>query len=292
MAESRHTLKGIGLPFNSSYSSCSNIKPINFDWSISIGDISVHVDRGILLQPDPSVSIFKRYGWICESKYIIPDVYSFLIHNHKLLFANFYNKIYTCDRELLALNDKFVYAPNGSNYPWIAKSDWKIYPKTKLCSMFCSPKRLTEGHVYRHQLARLALDLGVDVFGGAHGTIRTVADPQNPWNTKIDGIRDYMFSIVIENGVYEAYTTEKLTDCFATGTIPIYWGTQELPDIFDSDGVIWLQVGNEREIFQSLTPELYASKQKAIQNNLETLQQLKIADDTLFELIMREQQNA
>jgi hypothetical protein len=146
--------------------------------------------------------------------------------------------------------------------------------------------------VYRHQLARLALDLGVDVFGGAHGTIRTVADPQNPWNTKIDGIRDYMFSIVIENGVYEAYTTEKLTDCFATGTIPIYWGTQELPDIFDSDGVIWLQVGNEREIFQSLTPELYASKQKAIQNNLEALQQLKIADDTLFELIMREQQNA
>jgi hypothetical protein len=155
--------------------------------------------------------------------------------------------------------------------------------------MFCSPKRLTEGHMYRHQLARLALDLGVDVFGGAHGTTRTVIDPRNPWNTKINGIRDYMFSIVIENGVYESYTTEKLTDCFATGTIPIYWGTRKLPNIFDPEGVIWLEVGNEREVFESLTPELYESKQKVIQNNLEALQQLKIADDTIFELIMADQ---
>ena len=288
MAESRHTIKGIGLPFDPSYSSCSNLKPTKFDWSVSVGEVSVHVDRGLLLQPDQNIVKTKRFGWVCESKYIIPDVYSFLIHNHKLLFENYYNTIYTCDHDLLQLNDKFKYAANGSNYPWIAKNDWKLYNKTKLCSMFCSPKKMTEGHVYRHQLARLALDMGLDVFGGAHGTERTVVDPRNPWNTKIDGIKDYMFSVVIENGVYESYTTEKLTDCFATGTIPLYWGTTQIPKIFDPNGIIWLQVGHEREVLESLSPELYISKQQAVAHNLAALERLSIADDDLFEMIQNE----
>jgi len=291
MAESRHTLKGIGLPFDPSYSSCSNLKPTNFDWSIVTGDIDVHVDRGILLQPNTNTPKSKRFGWVCESKYIIPDVYSFLIHNHKLLFENYYHKIYTCDTDLLSLNSNFSYVADGSNCPWIPKKDWAVYDKTKLCSMFCSPKRMTEGHVYRHQLARLALDMGMDVFGGAHGTERTVVDPRNPWNTKLDGVKDYMFSIVIENGVYDSYTTEKLTDCFASGTVPIYWGTKQLPKIFDPSGVIWLEVGNERQVLKSLSPELYISKQDAVKHNLAALDQLTLADDDLFEMIHNETSN-
>ena len=35
-----------------------------------------------------------------------------------------------------------------------------------------------------------------------------------------------MFSVCIENDVYDTYFTEKILDCFATGTIPIYKGTK------------------------------------------------------------------
>lgn len=285
MAESRHKIRAIGAPFDTQYSSCSNIIPTHFSWNTDIGEWDVYIDRSMMYQPDPSVPKQKRYGWICESRFIMPDLYTFLIHNHKVLFDNYYNKIFTCDQSLLDLNPNFVFCPVGSNYPWVPKEQWEIYQKNKLCSMFCSPKKATQGHVYRHQIARLALDAGFDVFGGAHGTQRTVSDPRNPWNTKIDGIKDYMFSIVIENGIYDSYWTEKITDCFSVGTIPVYWGTKNIPDIFDPEGIIWLEVGKEKKIFNFLNDELYLSKKLAIEHNFNALQKLKIADDELYEII-------
>lgn len=288
MAEPRYKIKGIGLPFNPSHSSCSNIKPKLFDWDTQTGNCHVHIDRGLMTRPDLSFKKNKRFGWVCESKFIVPDVYNFLIHNHKVLFENYYNKIFTCDQSLLQLNNNFLYCPNGSNYPWVNKTDWKIYPKNKICSMFCSPKLMTEGHVYRHQIARIALDCGFDVFGGAHGTQRTVTDIQNPWNTKLDGVKDYMFSIVVENGVYDSYTTEKLTDCFAAGTVPVYVGTKHIPSCFDPEGIIWLNVDAEKEIFDNLMEELYISKTKSIQHNLNALNDLELADDYLYRMIQNE----
>lgn len=286
MANTRYKIRGIGCPFDINYSSCSNLKPTGFDWTLDSGDYDVHVDRGLLMQPDPSFPKQKRYGWVCESRFIVPNVYDFLVQNHKVLFENFYNKIFTCDTALIKLNSNFVFCPNGSNYPWVKKNDWAVYNKSKLCSMFCSPKKMTRGHVYRHQVARLALDAGFDVFGGAHGTSRTVVDPHNPWNTKIDGIRDYAFSVVIENGEYDSYWTEKLTDCFATGTVPIYQGTKQLPEIFDQNGIIFLEMGKETDVFESLTPELYLNKIQAVKNNLDALNNLKLADDSLLEQII------
>jgi hypothetical protein len=287
MAESRYKVRAIGAPFDVQFSSCSNIKPNNFSWTIDKAEWDVHIDRGIMYQPDFSTPKEKRYGWICESTFIIPDVYNFLIYNHTVLFNNYYNKIFTCDSSLLQLNSNFVFCPVGSNYPWVPKDQWSVYPKTKLCSMFCSPKKATEGHVYRHMIARLALDAGLDVFGGAHGTKRTVNDPRNPWNTKIDGVRDYMFSIVVENGVYDSYWTEKITDCFATGTIPVYCGTKKVLDFFDPDGIIFLELDKETETLNSLSKELYNSKLPAILNNFNIVNTIKLADEYLFDNIIK-----
>jgi hypothetical protein len=287
MAESGHKVRAIGAPFDLQHSSCSNLKPNNFSWTADKAEWDVHIDRGMLYQPDFSTPKEKRYGWVCESKFIIPDVYNFLIHNHKVLFNNYYSKIFTCDSSLLELNSNFTFCPVGSNYPWVPKDQWSIYQKTKLCSMFCSPKKATEGHVYRHQIARLALDAGLDVFGGAHGTQRTVSDPRNPWNTKLDGVKDYMFSIVIENGIYDSYWTEKITDCFATGTIPIYCGTKKVLDFFDPDGIIFLELDQEQDILKSLSTELYYSKLTAITNNFNAVNKIKLADEYLFDNIIK-----
>ena len=48
-----------------------------------------------------------------------------------------------------------------------------------------------------------------------------------------------MFSIVIENSIESDYFTEKLLDCFLTGTIPIYVGTKTTSEYFDTDGIIY-----------------------------------------------------
>ena len=278
MAESRTKIRGIGAPFDIRHSSCSNHKPLEFDWTVDHGDYDVHIDRGIFLQPDSETPKEKRFGWVCESRFIVLDVYEFLVKNHSLLFEQFYNKIFTCDHTLLALHPNFVYCPNGSNAPWIPRDQWEVYPKSKLCSMFCSPKRFTQGQEYRHDVAKLAIDAGFDVFGGAHGSPRTVIDPQNPWNTKLDGVKDYMFSIVMENGVYDDYYTEKITDCFASGTIPVYWGSPSIGKHFNAEGIIIL---DDNFDMKSLTSELYYSKMNAVRDNFNKMTKMQISDDNL-----------
>ncbi len=279
MAESRIKIRAIGVPFDPQYSSCSNIKPKDFDWSIESGEIDVHIDRGMMINPHKNTPKEKRFGWVCESRFIVMDVYEFLVAHHKQLFEQHFSKIFTCDKTLLNLHPNFVYCPNGSNFPWVPKDQWKIYPKTKLCSMFCSPKRMTLGQEYRHKIAKVAIDMGFDVFGGAHGTPRTVLDPQNPWNTKLDGVKDYMFSIVMENGIYDDYWTEKITDCFATGTIPVYWGSPSIGKHFNMDGIIVFDYSFDMNI---LTKETYVSKIDTLKDNLERVKNLSVSDDILF----------
>jgi hypothetical protein len=132
MAESRYKVKAIGAPFDIQYSSCSNIKPKNFDWVSDVAEWEVHIDHGLLVQPNLATPKIKRYGWICESRFIVPEVYNFILQNYKVLFENYYNKIFTCDQDLIKLNPNFVYCPNGSNYPWVPKHNWGIFNKTKL----------------------------------------------------------------------------------------------------------------------------------------------------------------
>lgn len=282
MAESRRKIRGIGLPFDSRYSSCSNIKPIEFDWTMDHGNYDVHIDRGMMLAPDLNTLKNKRFGWVCESRFIVMDVYEFLVKHHEELFEHVYNKIFTCDKTLLELHPNFVYCPNGSNAPWIPKDQWSIYPKTKLCSMFCSPKQMTSGQEYRHRVAKLAINMGFDVFGGAHGTPRTIIDQQNPWNTKIDGLKDYMFSIVMENSSYDDYWTEKITDCFVAGTIPVYWGSPNIGKHFNMDGIILF---DDKFDMNMLTKETYMSKMDYVKDNFNIIRNTKLADDCLFELI-------
>jgi hypothetical protein len=93
-----------------------------------------------------------------------------------------------------------------------------------------------------------------------------------------------MFSIIIENGNYDSYYTEKITDCFATGTVPVYWGTPDIGNYFNNDGIIVL---DDKFDIKSLTPELYASKLDTVKDNFERVQKLESSDDQIFDLIQR-----
>ena len=78
-----------------------------------------------------------------------------------------------------------------------------------------------------------------------------------------------MFSIAIENASCKTYFTEKLLDCFATGTIPVYYGAPNIGDYFNKNGIIDLS-----EEFD-VSDEIYYSKMDAIKENLEKLRKWK-----------------
>ena len=73
-------------------------------------------------------------------------------------------------------------------------------------------------------------------------------------------------SVGIENAVYDTYFTEKLTDCFACGTIPIFYGCRGVTKYFNEDGIIFL---DDNFDLSTLTEDLYYSKIEAVKDNFE-----------------------
>jgi hypothetical protein len=115
----------------------------------------------------------------------------------------------------------------------------------------------------------------IDVFG------RGINEIPN----KEVGLKDYMFSFAVENDTYDTYFTEKILDCFATGTIPIYMGTKKVVEYFNPDGIIFFD--GMFDISQ-LTEELYQSKMEAIKDNYDRVQKYSVLDDWIFENYLKE----
>jgi hypothetical protein len=276
-------MQAIGAPFLVEYSSNSNLKPKKFEWTVENAPFKVFIDsaipHGINYTKKPGE---KKVAWICESRSIfhswsVPrNIFDQLLPQ----MEEAYDAIFFADKEYCKKSKKLHFAFAGSNLPWV--KEHKIFPKSKLCSMFASSKRMTQGHQLRHQIAE-ALRNKIDVFGGAANTQR-VGDNGSPWPDKSGQINDYMFQIVIENDKYETYFTEKLTDCFATGTIPIYWGAPDIGKYFNTDGMIII---NDEIDLQKMTPEYYNSKLDAIKDNFDRVHKMQGSDDILYELIQQ-----
>ena len=288
-------IKGIGIPFSCHQSSCSNRKPKTFEWTDDDAEIEVWVDsaipQAINLERNPKV---KRYAWLCESRAIIPQIRN--MFNHEDIFnsmVNSFDGIFTCENELVKMHEKIHFCLIGSNLPWI--QEYKIHNKSKLVSFIASHKLFTQGHHIRHELYKSIIKNKIDI--DVYGSITGNSFGHNPgchldgikieWHDKREGMMDYMFSVVIENDQYDTYFTEKITDCFATGTIPVYWGTKNIGDYFNTDGIIFLE-GNINEMQNNicnLNESLYNEKIDAIEDNLKIVKKLQSADDMLYEKI-------
>jgi hypothetical protein len=99
------------------------------------------------------------------------------------------------------------------------------------------------------------------------------------------GLKQYMFSIAIENSSYRTYFTEKILDCFATGTIPIYWGSPDIGDHFNSDGIISFHDSFD---INMLSEELYYSKIDAVKDNYERSLDYAVLENYIYKNYLKE----
>jgi len=280
-------MQAIGAPFPIEYSSNSNLKPKKFEWTGEDSQIKVFIDSAI----SHGINYKKKNGekkvaWICESRAIF---YNWSMPKQALksmiqTLEESYDAVFFSDREFCANSSKFHFSFAGSNLPWI-KND-TIPNKSKIASIIASPKTITTGHKLRHELAENFKQHKniIDIFGGAAGSNRVGFSSTSPWPDKEPYTKPYMFQFVIENDKYETYFTEKLTDCFISKTIPIYWGSPDIGNYFNTDGMIILD--NELEL-GLLTPEYYYSKMDAINDNFERVKKMQSSDDILYELIQK-----
>ena len=100
----------------------------------------------------------------------------------------------------------------------------------------------------------------------------------------------YNFSLIVENTISPWYFTEKLLNCFAVGTIPIYLGATEIGNFFNPDGIIQFSSMSEfmDEILPSLSQTLYESKIDAVVDNLDRSLKISSIEKIISEEINHE----
>lgn len=254
----------LGGGFQHAYSSTLMKHPKYFSWAKNkIRDITCFMEEEIVPNINKHNNI-KKFAWVLESSVIIPSVVNEVIQNYKEISES-YEFLISHDKRISSLASNFYYLPPHGY--WIENP--QFYPKTKLCSMISSSKRMCGGHDFRlNWVDKLRNKL--DLFGNGI----------NAFNKKEDVLADYMFSVTIENSQYETYWTEKILDCFACGTIPIYHGAQDISEFFNMDGIILLD--DSFDVSQ-LSEELYLSKENAIIDNFERTLKYDVIEDIMYE---------
>lgn len=220
------------------------------------------------LQDDKSA---KKYGYLFEPKWY--NKTSIYIKNNPDKFVEHYDAIFTHDKELIDLNPevfKFAYG-QGSIVEEVG-----VFEKTKLVSSILSDKAMSDGHRLRIEIGKQLEQTGeVDCFGKLHNRFL---------EQKIDGMKDYMFSFAFENDIYPHYFTEKLLDCFMTGTIPIYLGDPEIGKFYNIDGIIQIDYKDGEIEFNSecLTEEFYRDHIDAVKDNFERVVDRQCVEDYIY----------
>ncbi len=255
----------IGGPFQHAKTSTLDKESKYLEWVFESkdNDITFYVDYQIFDGLSDLGDGKKKFGWLLESRAIVPNLVETILNNLEK-FVETYDSIFTHDKRLLDAHPVFKWTPAYGMYV----EEAKIYEKTKLLSMVTSNKTMTKNHNLRNRLAALWKDK-LDLYGRGYNEIEK----------KEEGLSDYMFSVCIENDCYETYFTEKILDCFATGTIPIYLGAPDISKHFNMDGIILLTPDFD---IDSLNEDLYFSKIDAIKENFHKSLEYDVLEDWIF----------
>ena len=73
-----------------------------------------------------------------------------------------------------------------------------------------------------------------------------------PWSGNPQLYREYRFCMVLENERARGYITEKILNAFLAGCIPIYYGTEEVFDVFNRKAFIYFNITNPDAALQQI----------------------------------------
>ena len=203
----------------------------------------------------------KNIAWLVEAMPYHQGYYNF-VHENRDKF----HQIWTHDKQVLDNCDNAKFLPLGGC--WIDEFDWAMHEKTKDFSIIASAHVHLPGHRLRHDIVK-GTQGKVDLWGRGY---KEMAD-------KIEGLKDYRYTFCIENFRKDFWFTEKLIDCFVTGTLPIYWGCPSIGNLFNQDGMLCFEdIRQLPELLKVCTPEYYESKKDAMKENFKLAKQYRLAE--------------
>jgi hypothetical protein len=133
--------------------------------------------------------------------------------------------------------------------------------KDRLISAITSTKTDTVGHRRRLRFVRAMKDEFGDDFDWFGRGVRETS-------TKAEGLLGYKYHMVLENGQWPHYWTEKLADAFVANSFPLYWGAPNVSEYFPSDSYLPIDIrdveGTIRRIREAIADERFEKSQAAL----------------------------
>jgi FkbM family methyltransferase len=252
------------------FDSCCLLPTARFNWDrdgSSGSDILVITDSCLDLAG--KIQHPKKIAWLLEPAEVSQHTYDYVTQN-----ANQFVAVACHNIDFLSRIPNGVYTPSGCT--WIKPNDWKVFDKSKLCSIVLSNKNFTYGHRLRIEAASLFKN--DDIYGSYKEHLEY----------KLDALRDYKFSVAIENSKVKGFFTEKIIDCLITGTVPIYWGAPNIGDFFDAKGIISFNTLEElKKILEDkdFLENFYAENQDAILANSVKARNFASVDESFLNAI-------
>lgn len=237
-----------------------DVLPTHFEWQQEepatarfVTELSMRDARGegqIAVLLEPFFLHPQNYMWLMEHWRIFEHV---LTHN-----AYFANQL------------GWLWHPFGGSM--IRFEDWGVCEKKKNVSMLLSAKNYQVGHILRHEAVKRFSDRFDDIFGLV------------PWGRKIEALAPYRYAIIVETERSPYYFSEKLIDCLAVGTIPIYWGCPDIGRFFDRNGIIEFDDLDELDrILQWIDEDFYRDATVAIATNVSCARKYAICEDQIWD---------
>ena len=200
-----------------------------------------------------SKSMFGRYSKIKEN--LLPMFYRHHETTHRDYFMNFNDFE---NRKKLCLIVSSINFPNN-------------------------PKWTNHNYQKRHNFVHKLLesDLEFDFYG--NGWNLSDHRFKGPTSNKHETLRNYEYSIAIENVCENNYVSEKFFDCILNNTVPLYYGCPNIDSFYDSNSFHKIDI---EDIFVvDEIKKLILQSSKSMSKNVLTSKDMYFKNSNIFDLI-------
>lgn len=207
--------------------------------------------------------------FLAEPCAILPDLNKSALEN-----CNHFDKIYTFNQSIIDKYETAELFEWGSS--WLDFIDLEINKKNHI-TFVTSNKNQSPGHELRleifEKLNKIDFVNGLEVY-------QHKSPPFH--HRRNDFFETSKFHISVENSQQQNYFTEKIIDCFASKTIPIYYGCPNIGNWFNLDGIIYFNDLSELEnIFDFIDENYYNDRQSVIEENYEIAKKFHSDNDVV-----------
>ena len=218
---------------NKKYKNIEFVDDNTYTHLVIIGDLT---QQNIKYITDKNISSNNIIGFCYEPYefHIIPNHFCKMINIDAI---NKYVSEYFISSKFDLVNSNIF--KNGYQFIWHTwkKNLTKEIDKKYKMSIILSSKKSMNGHAYRHILVDeiLKTDMDIHIYGNGseeHGKDKRIKGVFG----ELEPYKDYQYHICIENITDTEYNiTEKITNCFVSNTIPIYYGAEKVNEIFGNN---------------------------------------------------------